>query len=104
MMHYPTLNRCGNLWFNVEGVGRKMLRAVYLQSFSFYLAFFQPDERRAVVYHFTKTFLRLMPETVILRAPRNSVTLICDGVNAWDSVAEARANEFAWNDDVSSGS
>jgi hypothetical protein len=38
-IHYPTINRCGHLWFNIEG---KVLRAVHLQSFSFYLAFFHP--------------------------------------------------------------
>jgi hypothetical protein len=99
MMHYPTLNRCGNLWFNVEGVGKKMLRAVHLQSFSFYLAFFPAGECRAALDHFTNAFLQQMQETVLLRPSRNKVTLICNGMNAWDSVAEARANKFVWNDD-----
>jgi hypothetical protein len=103
LMHYPTLNRCGNVWFNVEGVGKKLLRAVHLQSFSFYLAFFVPNERREVVEHFTKTFLRLMRATVLLRHSRKSVILFCDGMNAWDSVAEARGIEFVWNNEPPSG-
>jgi hypothetical protein len=47
-IYYPTMNRVGYLWFNIEGVGRKMLRSVHLQSFSFYLAFYENDRVRAM--------------------------------------------------------
>jgi hypothetical protein len=103
-IYYPMMNRVGNLWFEVEGVGRKMLRSVHLQSFSFYLAFFKPDEQRVVKEHFTRTLLERMPATVLLRASLNRVTLLCDGMNAWDSVADARNIEFVWNDEEPSRS
>jgi hypothetical protein len=38
----PKNNRVGLVVFNAEGVGRKVLRAVHLRSFSFFLAFFDP--------------------------------------------------------------
>jgi hypothetical protein len=101
---YPTLNRCGNAWFNVEGVGKKMLRAVHLQSFSFYLAFFQSGERSATFKQFTNAFLQHTREAVLLRPSHNKVTLICDGMSAWDSVAEARGTRFVWNDEEVSAS
>jgi hypothetical protein len=42
----PKDNRVGLVVFNAEGVGRKVLRAVHLRSFSFFLAFFVPSCRR----------------------------------------------------------
>ena len=91
---YPTVNRVGNLWFHREGIGRKMLRAVHLQGFSFYLAFFLPNEKRAVPEHFCETFLSCMRKAVLLRASRSKATLVCDGINAWDSIADARTNKL----------
>jgi hypothetical protein len=41
---------------------------------------------------------------VIIADPDRKVTLICDGMSAWDSVAEARVNRFVWNDDEAPGS
>lgn len=95
---YPDMNRVGNLWFNLEGVGRKLLRTIHLQGFSFYLAFFLPNEKRAVSEHFSTTFLANMSATVMLRQSKNRVTLLCDGTSAWDSVAGARTTKLVWND------
>ena len=84
------------MWFTREGIGKKMLRTVHLRSFSFYLAFWQPKERREEIDIFTKTFLEDMPAAVLLRASRNRETLICDGMNAWDSISESRNVQFEW--------
>jgi hypothetical protein len=95
-IYYPVMHRVGNVWFTPQGIGKKMLRAVHLCSFSFYLAFWKPDERREEIDIFTKTFLERMPATVLLRASRKQETLICDGMNAWESVSEARNIQFEW--------
>jgi hypothetical protein len=95
---YPDMNRVGNLWFNIDGIGRKMLRTVHLQAFSFYLSFFLPNEKRRVSENFSTTFLNFMPEAKLLRASQKSVTLLCNGMSAWDSAASARTAKFVWDD------
>ena len=95
-IYYPVVHRVGHMWFTREGIGKKMLRTVHLRSFSFYLAFWQPKERREEIDIFTKTFLEDMPAAVLLRASRNRETLICDGMNAWDSISESRNVQFEW--------
>jgi hypothetical protein len=91
----PDIHRVGHAWFAPEGIGKKMLRAVHLRSFSFYLAFWRPSERRAEIDYFTKWFLEQVPGAVLLRASRKRETLVCDGVSAWDSISEARGI-FKW--------
>lgn len=95
-IYYPTMNRVGNAWFAAPGIGRKMLRAVHLQSFSFYLAFWRPGERREEIDTFTGMFLQRNPATVLLRASKTRGVLVCNGMNAWESVSEARNIQFEW--------
>ena len=58
----------------VEGaIGKKMLRAVHLCSFSFYLAFCGPSERQAEIDYFTKWFLERVRGAVLLRASRKRI-------------------------------
>jgi hypothetical protein len=95
-IYYPVMHRVGNLWFTPQGIGKKMLRAVHLRSFSFYLAFWQPNECREETEVFTKTFLERVQASVLLRAARNRETLICDGMSAWDSVSDSRSVHFEW--------
>jgi hypothetical protein len=90
----PQDNRVGLLAFNAEGVGRKVLRAVHLRSFSFFLAFFNPKEKSAVLSHFSKTFLRRMSAMVLLSASRTYAELVCDGMDAWQSFYGSRENAF----------
>jgi hypothetical protein len=90
----PQDNRVGLAAFNVEGVGRKVLRAVHLRSFSFFLAFFDPKEKSAVVSHFAKTFLERMSTMVLLSASRTHADLVCDGMDAWQSFYGSRQNSF----------
>ena len=94
-IYYPALNRIGHYSFNVQA-GRKMLRAVHLQSFSFYLAFFEPGETRKEMDFFQNAFLDQTPATELLRASRDRVTLVCNGVSAWHSIANSRG-EFVWS-------
>jgi hypothetical protein len=65
----PQDNRCGHMYFNVAGVGQKVLRAVHLRSYSFFLAFFEPGGKSATLKHFTETFLSIVPR------PRSSCLL-----------------------------
>jgi hypothetical protein len=94
---YPDIHRVGHAWFVAQGIGKKMLRAVHLRSFSFYLAFWPPSEQRAEIDYFSKTFMERNPAAVLLRASRRRETLVCDGTNAWDSISEARNILFVWN-------
>jgi hypothetical protein len=49
MSDQPDIHRVGHAWFVAQGIGKMMLRAVHLRSFSFYLAFWQRSERRAEI-------------------------------------------------------
>jgi hypothetical protein len=93
-MWEPQDNRVGQLAFIAEGVGRKVLRAVHLRSFSFFLAFFDPKEKWAVTSHFSKAFLERMSAMVLLSASRTYADLVCDGMDAWQSFYGSRENSF----------
>ncbi len=81
----PTINRAGHVFFRVPGVGQKVLRAVHLQAFSFFLAFYQPGERSGVRIDFERVFTQHMRSTVRLRPDQPRVDLLCDGIGAWES-------------------
>jgi hypothetical protein len=91
----PQDNRVGLLAFSAEGVGLKILRAVHLRSFSFFLAFFDPRGKSAVVSDFSKTFLGGRRQTVLLFASRDYADLVCDGMDAWQSFYGSRENSLA---------
>jgi hypothetical protein len=90
----PEDNRCGHFDFNVPGVGRKVLRAVHLRSYSFFLAFFEPGEKSATLKHFAETFLRMMSASALLLPSHPRIELVCDGMDAWKSIDAARENKF----------
>lgn len=98
-IYYPVINRVGHAWFDAEDVGRKLLRAVHIQSYSFYLAFFKPDEKAAVLKDFSAEFLARMPATMMLRPSRSKFELVCNGVDAWNSVSDARNIKLVQNDE-----
>jgi hypothetical protein len=75
-------------------VGRKVLRAVHLRSYSFFLAFFEPGEKSATFKHFAKTFLRMMSASALLLPSRSRIELVCDGMDAWKAIDAARENKF----------
>ena len=95
----PTLNRAGHVVFRVHGTGEKVLRAIHLRSFTFYLAFFKPGEGRAAQMDFANVFTRHMNETVLLRPSQNRVELLCNGMGAWTSFAGSQTNKLIFHDD-----
>jgi len=95
----PQLNRCGHIWFNVRGVGQKVLRAVHLRSYSFFLAFFEPGEKSLTSKHFANVFLKRMPATQLLLPSRQQIEIVCDGIDAWESFYASRENKFIARDD-----
>jgi hypothetical protein len=90
LIFQPTMNRVGHMWFTAHGVGKKLLRAVHLRSYSFYLAFFEPEETSSVLLGFSNEFLSRMAETVLLRPSIGIAELVCNGTDAWVSFAQSR--------------
>jgi hypothetical protein len=93
----PQDNRCGHFDFNVPRVGRKIWRVVHLRSYSFFLAFFKPGEKSAMLKEFAETFRRMVLASELLLPSRPRIELICDGMDAWQSIDAARENRFIWN-------
>ena len=91
----PQDNRVGFMRFEVPGVGQKVLRAVHLRSFSFFLGFSDPTAPRSIALDFSAVFLSKMRAAVLLSPSRSLARIICDGVDAWKSIEASRDNEFA---------
>ena len=92
----PSGHRVGHMWFNLHGVGRKVLRAVHLRAFSFYLAFYRPQGDSATMRQFTTAFLASMKSTVLLRPSRPRLSMYCNGSDAWESFNGARENSLQY--------
>lgn len=88
----PADHRVGFLWLDVPGAGRKLLRAVHLRSYSFFLAFFDPSAGGALARTFAEVFRSRMPNAVLLTASRTWVDLVCNGANAWQLYDGGREN------------
>jgi len=89
-MWEPQDNRVGLMRFQVSAKDRKVLRAVHLRSYSFYLAFWKPGTTLSITEDFAGEFLLRMPGSVMLRASDTNVGLVCDGADAWRSFDGAR--------------
>jgi hypothetical protein len=94
MIYHPVIHRVGHIWFTPRGIGKKLLRAVHLRSYTFYLAFWEQTEKRKEIEFFTDVFLERMCATKLLRVSVNTVELVCDGFNAWDSFYRSREGKF----------
>lgn len=94
----PNHNRVGFILFREPAVGQKLLRAIYLRSFSFYLAYTGPAGDLEVQYDFRRHFTRLMPSVVRLLPNKSKIELLCDGVGAWSSIQDARSTKFVFDD------
>jgi hypothetical protein len=70
-----------------------------LRSYSFFLAFFHPDEKSAIPENFAKLFLKMHPAARILKPSRQRVEIACDGMSAWDSFDGARETRFILADE-----
>jgi hypothetical protein len=88
----PQDNRVGLMHFEVRGVGRKVLRAIHLRSYSFFIAFSKPGMKRSAAAEFAKHFMLAMPASVLLLPSRPEVSLVCNGTDAWESYDGAREN------------
>lgn len=99
--HYfkPTMHRVGHIFFRVPDVGQKLLRAVHLRSFSFFLAFFKSGEARTVSNDFAEHFCR-HTGAVLLRPSRPKIQLLCNGIGAWTSFKGSRSNELVFDNDA----
>ncbi len=94
----PTMNRVGHIFFPDPGGGKKPLRAVYLRSFTFCLAFFKPGEARAVSNDFADHFCRHF-RAVLLHPSQSRVELLCNGTGAWTSFKGSR-DQLVFDDDA----
>jgi hypothetical protein len=92
----PTMHRAGHMYFRVPTVGAKLLRTVHLRAFGFFLAFFEPGERRNVMYDFEHAFTQRMRSTIRLRPGQGRVQLRCNGVGAWESYRGSRENRLVF--------
>jgi hypothetical protein len=90
----PTLSRVGQAYITILGKN-KLLRLVGLQSFIFYLAFFEPGSGARKATEFIRDFTAHSPGTIELLASSRSVTLACEGQDAWESFKGSRDNRFA---------
>jgi hypothetical protein len=97
----PQDNRVGFLYFQVPEVGSKVLRAVHLRSYSFYLAFFEPSAKASIAADFAKEFLAKIRATVLLLASRQKTDLVCDGQDAWKSYEGSRETSIVSTGDKS---
>lgn len=91
----PQDNRLGHIHFSVPKVGRKILRAVHLRSYSFLLAFWEPHEGTSAAVDFASVFQAVSPGTNLLLASRQYADLTCNGVDAWESFYGSRENAFS---------
>ena len=91
----PSIHRIGHAIFHAHGVGQKILRVVHLRSYTFYLAYWQPNGGRAEQNDFAEVLKLGMPGVKLLRAADQNVELICDGIGAWDSLKDSRNSRFS---------
>lgn len=99
LMFKPLMNRVGHMHFRVPGVGEKLLRAIHLRSYTFFLAFYKPDEARSVLDDFTYHFCTYA-KTTLLRPSCRRVELQCNGMGAWESFKGSRDNKFVFSSGV----
>ncbi|HEJ3574175.1 TPA: hypothetical protein ACKP5F_005770 [Pseudomonas aeruginosa] len=91
----PLMHRLGHVIFRAHGIGEKILRAVYLRSYVFYLAYWLPGGGNAEQSDFAEIFGQGMRGIRLLRPSEERVKLLCDGVGAWDSLKDSRSNQFS---------
>lgn len=90
----PLSNRVGHMFFRAQGVGQKLLRAVHLRAFTFYLAFFNPSESCAVIDHFSNCFTHSLSGVALLAPSVGCVELECNGMDAWSAYEGSRDVQF----------
>ncbi len=89
----PRLNRVGHAYVTISGKS-KLLRIVHLQSYIFYLAFFEPGSGTTASKEFVSAFTGHSPGTIELLASRGTVKLPCEGLDAWTAFKGSRENKL----------
>jgi hypothetical protein len=97
---YPDMNRVGFVYYVTHGIGKKLMRAVHLRSYTFYLAFWQPNRGQAEQNHFSDVFTHQLTGIVLLRPSQPQVNLECIGIGAWDSFKYSQSTEFVFDADI----
>ena len=82
----PDIHRVGFAYFTSDDGRKKLLRAIHLRSYSFFLAFFQPGTTEAEINEFMSVFLLQKQNVKYLTPGSDSAVLLCDGLDAWKSI------------------
>ena len=97
---FPDINRVGHIFFRVPGTGQKLLRAVHLRAYTFFLAFFDPEATNSSRNHFSSEFLERMSCTIKLRPSKSQISILCNGIGAWQSFEDSRRTEFVFSQEI----
>ncbi|MEH1941990.1 MAG: hypothetical protein V7L01_17480 [Nostoc sp.] len=81
----PDIHRIGFAQFISNDGRKKILRAIHLRSYSFFLAFFQPGTTKSEINEFISIFLLQKQEVKHISPRSDSVVLLCDGMDALES-------------------
>lgn len=95
----PLDSRVGHCVFRLPGEGQKVLRTVHLRSYSFYIAFSDPEGSRTEQHRFRSAFLRTMTETQRLQPSLSRIDIECNGIGAWASFRGSQTNQIVFKDD-----
>jgi hypothetical protein len=96
----PDGNRTGHMFFRAHGIGEKLLRAVHLRSYSFFVAYWEPNAGSTEQNFFECVFGSQQRFATLLRPSKQSIQVVCDGMGAWESWRESRSTVFVFNEDV----
>ena len=94
----PESHRMGHVLVRAHG-RQKILRAIHLRSYSFFVAFWQASTR-SEREEFKAELPRMRPGLQLLSPTRSSATVVCNGVGAWDSIRNARTTDFLFDTDA----
>lgn len=86
----PDYHRLGHAQFTASDGRKKILRAVHLRSYCFSIAFFEPGAKEAEINEFLSIFLLQKQDVKYIPPGSTAVSLMCNGVNAWDSLRGSR--------------
>lgn len=100
MLFEPAGNRVGFMYFQAPGIGKKLLRAVHLRSFSFFLAYWRPERGRQEQADFEAVFTKQWTGAVLLRPSQGTLELVCNGMGAWASFRDSRVNRLVFDTDA----
>jgi hypothetical protein len=95
----PDSHRIGHVLVRAHG-RKKILRAVHLRSYSFFVAFWLPAGSRSEREEFKADLPRILPGSLLLSPTRSAATAVCNGVGAWVSIRDSRTTDFVFDTDA----